>query len=49
MERTISTRYLVNDASVLLDKANIYASFFNLKAGFRFNYVDKTGKEVKLL
>ncbi len=38
------TRYLVNDACVLLDKANIYASIFRFEGQVSvFNYVDKDG------
>ena len=39
------TRYLVNDASVLLNKPNIYASIFQFEGQVSvFNYTDKTGK-----
>lgn len=39
------TRYLVNDASVLLGKPNIYASIFQFEGQVSvFNYVDKNGK-----
>lgn len=38
------TRYLVNDACVLLDKPNIYASIFRFDGQLSvFNYVDKDG------
>ncbi len=38
------TRYLVNDACVLLDKPNIYASIFQFDGQVSvFNYVDKNG------
>lgn len=38
------TRYLVNDAAVLLDKPNIYASIFQFEGQVSvFNYVDKNG------
>lgn len=39
------TRYLVNDASVLLGKPNIYASIFQFEGQVSvFNYTDKNGK-----
>ncbi|HMH35192.1 MAG TPA: ThiF family adenylyltransferase, partial [Puia sp.] len=39
------TRYLVNDASVLLNKPNVYASIFQFEGQVSvFNYVDKQGK-----
>jgi adenylyltransferase/sulfurtransferase len=39
------TRYLVNDASVLLDKPNVYASIFQFEGQVSvFNYVDQNGK-----
>jgi len=39
------TRYLVNDASVLLKKPNIYASIFQFEGQVSvFNYTDKNGK-----
>src|SRR5688572_524421 len=39
------TRYLVNDACVLLDKPNVYASIFQFDGQVSvFNYVDKDGK-----
>jgi adenylyltransferase/sulfurtransferase len=39
-----ATRYLVNDACVLLDKANIYASIFRFDGQVSvFNYVDAEG------
>lgn len=39
------TRYLVNDASLLLDKPNVYASIFQFEGQVSvFNYVDKNGK-----
>ena len=38
------TRYLVNDACVLLDKPNVYASIFQFDGQVSvFNYVDKNG------
>lgn len=38
------TRYLVNDASVLLDKPNVYASIFQFEGQVSvFNYVDEDG------
>ena len=38
------TRYLVNDACVLLDKVNAYASIFRFDGQVSvFNYVDKDG------
>jgi sulfur-carrier protein adenylyltransferase/sulfurtransferase len=38
------TRYLVNDACVLLDKVNVYASIFRFEGQASvFNYVDKDG------
>lgn len=38
------TRYLVNDACVLLDKVNVYASIFRFEGQLSvFNYVDKAG------
>jgi adenylyltransferase/sulfurtransferase len=40
------TRYLVNDASVLLNKPNVYASIFQFEGQVSvFNYVDKKVKE----
>lgn len=39
------TRYLVNDASVLLDKPNVYASIFQFEGQVSvFNYKDSNGK-----
>ena len=39
------TRYLVNDACVLLDKPNIYASIFQFEGQVSvFNYVDEEGR-----
>ena len=39
------TRYLVNDACVLLDKVNVYASIFRFEGQLSvFNYLDKSGK-----
>lgn len=39
------TRYLVNDASVLLDKPNVYASIFQFEGQVSvFNYRDKHGE-----
>jgi sulfur-carrier protein adenylyltransferase/sulfurtransferase len=39
------TRYLVNDASVLLGKPNVYASIFQFEGQVSvFNYTDKNGK-----
>ena len=39
------TRYLVNDACVLLDKVNVYASIFRFEGQVAvFNYVDAQGK-----
>ncbi|RJE74886.1 molybdopterin-synthase adenylyltransferase MoeB [Reichenbachiella sp. MSK19-1] len=39
-----ATRYLVNDACVILDKVNVYASIFRFEGQLSvFNYVDKTG------
>ena len=39
------TRYLVNDACVLLDKPNVYASIFQFDGQVSvFNYVDKNGE-----
>ncbi|MEM7551050.1 MAG: molybdopterin-synthase adenylyltransferase MoeB [Bacteroidota bacterium] len=39
------TRYLVNDACVLLDKVNVYASIFRFEGQASvFNYKDKEGK-----
>jgi molybdopterin/thiamine biosynthesis adenylyltransferase/rhodanese-related sulfurtransferase len=39
------TRYLVNDASVLLNKPNVYGSIFQFEGQVSvFNYVDKQGK-----
>jgi adenylyltransferase/sulfurtransferase len=39
------TRYLVNDASVLLDKPNVYASIFQFDGQVSvFNYVNKNGE-----
>ncbi|MEL6988881.1 MAG: molybdopterin-synthase adenylyltransferase MoeB [Bacteroidota bacterium] len=39
------TRYLVNDACVLLDKVNVYASIFRFEGQASvFNYEDKNGK-----
>ncbi|SHJ43309.1 adenylyltransferase and sulfurtransferase [Reichenbachiella agariperforans] len=39
-----ATRYLVNDACVILDKVNVYASIFRFDGQLSvFNYVDKTG------
>lgn len=39
------TRFLVNDASVLAGKVNVYASIFRFEGQLSvFNYVDKTGK-----
>jgi adenylyltransferase/sulfurtransferase len=39
------TRYLVNDASVILDKPNVYASIFRFEGQVSvFNYTDKEGK-----
>lgn len=39
------TRYLVNDACVLLDKVNVYASIFRFEGQASvFNYVDKDGE-----
>lgn len=38
------TRYLVNDASVMLDKPNVYASIFQFEGQVSvFNYVDEEG------
>jgi len=38
------TRYLVNDAAVLLDKPNVYASIFQFEGQVSvFNYVDEEG------
>ena len=38
------TRYLVNDAAVLLKKPNVYASIFQFEGQVSvFNYVDKSG------
>ncbi|NJO00682.1 MAG: molybdopterin-synthase adenylyltransferase MoeB [Bacteroidia bacterium] len=40
-----STRYLVNDACVLLDKPNVYASIFRFEGQASvFNYRDKNGQ-----
>lgn len=39
------TRYLVNDAAVLLDKPNVYASIFQFEGQVSvFNYADRNGK-----
>jgi len=39
------TRYLVNDASVLLNKPNVYASIFQFEGQVSvFNYTDKNGE-----
>lgn len=39
------TRYLVNDACVLLDKVNVYASIFRFEGQASvFNYVDESGE-----
>jgi molybdopterin/thiamine biosynthesis adenylyltransferase/rhodanese-related sulfurtransferase len=39
------TRYLVNDASVLLKKPNVYASIFQFEGQVSvFNYIDRSGK-----
>lgn len=39
------TRYLVNDACVLLDKPNVYASIFQFDGQVSvFNYIDKNGE-----
>ena len=39
------TRYLVNDACVLLDKPNVYASIFQFEGQVSvFNYVDAKGE-----
>jgi len=39
------TRYLVNDACVLLDKVNVYASIFRFEGQVSvFNYVDEQGR-----
>ncbi len=39
------TRYLVNDASVLLNKPNVYASIFQFEGQVSvFNYVDRNGQ-----
>ena len=39
------TRYLVNDASVILQKPNVYASIFRFEGQVSvFNYTDKDGK-----
>ncbi len=39
------TRYLVNDACVLLSKPNVYASIFQFEGQVSvFNYTDKDGK-----
>lgn len=39
------TRYLVNDACVLLDKVNVYASIFRFDGQVSvFNYVDQAGR-----
>src|SRR6266705_200412 len=39
------TRYLVNDACVLLDKPNVYASIFQFEGQVSvFNYVNKKGE-----
>lgn len=39
------TRYLVNDACVLMDKVNVYASIFQFEGQVSvFNYLDKEGK-----
>lgn len=39
------TRYLVNDACVILNKPNIYASIYRFEGQVSvFNYTDKTGK-----
>lgn len=40
------TRYLVNDACVLLDKVNVYASIFRFEGQVSvFNYTDKDGNK----